>query len=80
MMRWLFLALAVTSIAEPARAGDGQPYGCWSISDDVERLACFDMALGPPAATPDAQAPDPMSGSGHNPLNQEAEPKRSEAR
>ncbi|MCW6506649.1 type VI secretion protein [Hyphomicrobiales bacterium BP6-180914] len=25
-------------------------YGCWSIKDQVERLACFDEAVGPPGA------------------------------
>lgn len=53
-MRWVVLALSLT--AGPAVAAEGQPYGCWSIRDQVERLACFDMALGPPASGQEGDA------------------------
>ena len=37
------LLLAAGSVGEAP-----QPDGCWSIKDQIERLACFDEAVGPP--------------------------------
>lgn len=43
----LCLVVLATCASGGARA---EPYGCWSLRDPTERLACFDLALGPPAA------------------------------
>ena len=52
------LLAALTALAVASRAGTGVP--CTAITDDAERLACYDRALrgaAPPAATPSAAAP-----------------------
>ena len=50
MAAWLIEGMVHAMAAGPLWRTESQtPYGRWSIADQVERLACFDLALGPPA-------------------------------
>lgn len=51
---------AILLLAGPSFAAEPQPHGCWAIRDTVERVACFDLALGPPVFGRAADQPSPV--------------------